>query len=179
MKSGKSVVFSERSALYIVADLSKGPHKWDLWYAPNELRQFKASTGQYVKVLQYMMSSKSKSKLRAEDILGMERLLTPALAAEYTRRRDRHVRGMLFEAWRGDGITDTDRLARISAKSSAWAVEQARAAALLLEYDQEEEGRRLSRKLQEKAYRRRESQHESQQETIEPRGELPNVRCWC
>lgn len=179
----KSVAFSERSALHVVANLSECSNKHDLWYTPNELRRFKAHTKLHARVVQCTLSSRSKSKPRlcTDDLLGLEKLLTPALATEHARRRDHHAYGVLRESRRG-GAIDAGRLARMSAASGAWAAERARAAALFLERDQEDETRRCpwSRKLREACEGERARRRlDSRQETMEPRGKAPNPGCWC
>ena len=146
-----SVTFSETSQLILVRNLSSNA---GLWYTPDELETYKRDMALYRRIVRLSISKRFTPS--ASDILGLEKFLTPQLTQEYANRRCIHIKRVLEEARmqdaHGKGLPrsnqDIKRLARMSAAYSKWARERARAAALFLAQDQEEEGR------QEKALQR-------------------------
>ena len=143
-----SVTFSETSQLILVRNLSSNaPDKYDLWYTPYELETYKRDMALYTRIVRLSISKRFTPS--ASDILGLEKFLTPQLTQEYANRRYIHIKRVLEEARmqdaHGKGVPrsnqDIKRLARMSAAYSKWARERARAAALFLAQDQEEEER--------------------------------------
>lgn len=142
--------------MFIVANLALSPAKSCIWFTPSELDSFGANAkAQAHAVRQLMRSVRCPG---ACDILGMEKFLTLELTREYAVRRRRRTYAVLEEArfqrlacarhdpHRSGGSAlrreNAARLAAVSAKESRWAREHARAAALFLARDLEDERRR-------------------------------------
>lgn len=161
----RSVTFSETSQQILVHDLSNTLEKDTLWYSSEDLIASKANL-LYCKEKVRESISKQQSP-SASSILGVEKYLTEQLTVEYMNRRHMLRKRVLDEArWQemifrsqqqrrqqqqhtdNNDMTierlayydhQADTLARISLEHSRWAYERARAAALFLQQDQEQE----------------------------------------
>ena len=155
----QSVTFNDTSQMAIVSDLSTIVDRDELWYTPDDLHASK--TNQLFCKQMVKESISSKQVPPASDILGVEKFLTDQLTVEYVNRRYKLRKSVLDEArWQEarrrirrrnsphadhdynyiDDM-DMDTLARISSEQSIWAYDRARAAALFLQHDQEQEAR--------------------------------------
>ena len=155
----RRVRFSELSSMFLIQRLSDcyPTAKSDLWFSPDEVDQFKANLPCHIRLVRYHVAK--EYELSASDILGLEKFLTLRLTEEYKSRRSelsnevlKECRGQQQQRRRssvssGTAATSQDDavkiLARVSARNSQWARERARASALFLEQEQEDE-RRLS-----------------------------------
>ena len=153
----QSVTFNDTSQMAIVSDLSTIVDRDELWYTSEDLHASK--TNQLFCKQMVKESISSKQQVLAADILGVEKFLTDQLTVEYVNRRYKLRKSVLDEArWQEERrrirrrttphadhdynyIDDMDTLARISSEQSQWAYERARAAALFLQHDQEQEAR--------------------------------------
>ena len=155
----RSVTFSETSQMFLIPDLSNlsSSCKDKLWSSPDELFASKANLLFCKRAVQRSISKRHTPS--ASSILGIEKFLTVQLTMEYVNRRDKLRKSVLDEAqWqekrrriyrrsssshaaanRMIDDEDVDTLAQISSDHSRWARERARAAALFLQQDQEQE----------------------------------------
>jgi len=160
----RSVTFSETSQQILVRDLSNISEKDTLWYSSDELIASKANLLYCKEKVRESISNRHTPS--ASSILGLEKYLTEQLTIEYMNRRYMLRKRVLDEARWQEMIlrsqqqrqqqqhTDcndmtierlayddqqVDTLARISLEHSRWAYERARAAALFLQQDQEQE----------------------------------------
>ena len=154
----RSVTFSETSQMILIPDLSKlsSDCRDKLWCSPDELYASKANLLFCKRAVQRSISKRETPS--ASSILGIEKFLTIQLTIEYVNRRDKLRQSVLDEAqWQekrrrmyrrsssshaaANYIDDDDvyTLAQISSDHSRWARERARAAALFLQQDQEQE----------------------------------------
>ena len=153
----RSVTFSETSQMILIPDLSNlsSDCRDRLWCSPDELYASKANLLFCKRAVQRSISKRETPS--ASSILGIEKFLTVQLTIEYVNRRDKLRKSVLDEAqWQekrrrlyrrsssshaADLIDDddVDTLAQISSDHSRWARERARAAALFLQQDQEQE----------------------------------------
>ena len=160
----RSVTFSETSQQILVHDLSNTLEKDTLWYSSEDLIASKANL-LYCKEKVRESISKQQSP-SASSILGVEKYLTEQLTIEYMNRRHMLRKRVLDEArWQemifrsqqqqrqqqhtnDNDMTierlayngqQVDTLARVSLEHSRWAYERARAAALFLQQDQEQD----------------------------------------
>jgi len=155
----QSVTFNDTSQMAIVSDLSSIVDRDELWYTPDDLHASKTNLLFCKQMVKESISSKQTAP-SASAILGLEKFLTDQLTVEYVNRRYKLRKSVLDEArWQEvrrrirrrnsphaadhDYIDDddTDTLARISSEQSKWAYDRARAAALFLQHDQEQEAR--------------------------------------
>ena len=141
MRSHRQVTFSKMSEMVLITKLSEGPNKHKLWFTQDELDVSKANMTSYIRMVPLHISKRHTPS--ASTILGLEKYFTPQLTAEYRLRRRKLTKEVVTEA-RLQQMSriphaDVDRLARLSAENSKWARERARAAALFLEQDQENE----------------------------------------
>ena len=141
MRSHRQVTFSDTSEMVLVANLSEGPDKHKLWFTQDELDASKANMTSYIRMVPLHISKRHTPS--ASTILGLEKYLTPQITAQYKLRRRNLTKEVVTEA-RLQQMSHiphayVDRLARLSTENSKWARERARAAALFLEQDQENE----------------------------------------
>ena len=140
----RRVTFSKTSEKVFVTKLSDCPSmKQKIWFTQEEMEFMKSNMRYHLQMIRKLLASKpdeNDPQVRKLDILGMEKFLTVQLVEEYKFRRAELSREVLAEASLsfGDEI-DVDRLARISARSSRWALERARASALYLQQDLDRE----------------------------------------
>ena len=161
----RSVTFSETSQQILVRDLSNTSEKDTLWYSAEDLIASKVNLLFCKDKVRESISKRETPS--ASSILGIEKYLTEQLTIEYMNRRHMLRKRVLDEA-RWQEITSqqqrqhhqqqhtddnndmtierlayddqqVDTLARISFEHSRWAYERARAAALFLQQDQEQE----------------------------------------
>jgi len=168
----RSVTFSDTSQQILVRNLSNISEKDTLWYSSDELIASKANLLYCKRAVQQSISKRETPS--ASSILGVEKYLTEQLTIEYMNRRHMLRKRVLDEArWQemiirsqqqqkhhteddndmtierlayDDQLVDT--LARISLEHSRWAYERARAAALFLQQDQEQEDFKRLQQLQ-------------------------------
>ena len=154
----RSVTFSETSQQILVRDLSNISEKDTLWYSAEDLIASKANLLYCKEKVRESISKRQTPS--ASSILGVEKYLTEQLTLEYMNRRHMLRKRVLDEArWqemiirsqqqRHDNDKTIERLAyddqridtlaRVSLEHSRWAYERARAAALFLQQDQEQE----------------------------------------
>lgn len=154
----RSVTFSETSQMILIPDLSNlsSNCRDKLWCSPDELYASKANLLFCKRAVQRSISKRETPS--ASCILGIEKFLTVQLTIEYVNRRDKLRKSVLDEAqwqekrrrmYRRSSSShaaanlidddDVDTLAQISSDHSRWARERARAAALFLQQDQEQE----------------------------------------
>jgi len=154
----RSVTFSETSQMILIPDLSNlsSDCRDKLWCSPDELYASKANLLFCKRAVQRSISKRETPS--AHQILGIEKFLTFQLTIEYVNRRDKLRKSVLDEAqwqekrrrmYRRSSSShaaanlidddDVDTLAQISSDHSRWARERARAAALFLQQDQEQE----------------------------------------
>jgi len=154
----RSVTFSETSQMILIPDLSNlsSDCRDKLWCSPDELYASKANLLFCKRAVQRSISKRETPS--AHQILGIEKFLTVQLTIEYVNRRDKLRKSVLDEAqwqekrrrmYRRSSSShaaanlidddDVDTLAQISSDHSRWARERARAAALFLQQDQEQE----------------------------------------
>jgi len=138
----RQVTFSDTSEMVLVTKLSDGPDRDMLWYNQNELDDFKANMASYIRMIRLCISRHNVPS--ASSVIGLEKYLTVQLTEEYKLKRRKLHKDVLGHARLQREIphADVERLARISADSSKWARERARAAGLFLERDQERERQR-------------------------------------
>ena len=153
----QSVTFNDTSQMAIVSDLSSMVDRDELWYTPDDLHASKTNQLFCKQMVKESISSQQTKLPSASDILGLEKFLTDQLTVEYVNRRYKLRKSVLDEARlqeerrrirrrnspnaNHDYYNDQDTLARISSEQSKWAYERARAAALFLQQDQEQEAR--------------------------------------
>ena len=154
----QSVTFNDTSQMAIVSDLSTIVDRDELWYTPDDLHASKTNQLFCKQMVKESISLSSKRLPSASDILGLEKFLTDQLTVEYVNRRYKLRKSVLDEARLQEvrrrirrrnrdiphadhDYIDMDTLARISSEQSKWAHERARAAALFLQQDQEQEAR--------------------------------------
>lgn len=153
-----TVTFSDTSQMAIVSDLSTIVDRDELWYTSEDLHASKTNQLFCKQMVKESILSSNK-QTSASDILGVEKFLTDQLTVEYVNRRYKLRKSVLDEARLQevrrrirrrnsphadhDYIDDMDTLtlAKISSEQSKWAYERARAAALFLQHDQEQEAR--------------------------------------
>ena len=139
MTSFRKVRFSETSQLVFVSNISEGLDKHNIWFTQDELDDFKANFTSDILLVRHYISRRHRPSV--DVLLGLEKFLTIHLTEEYMKRRCRRTKEVLNEdrLQRNSRLPliDVDRLARISAESSKWSRERARASALFLEQDQE------------------------------------------
>ncbi len=104
------------------------------WYSVNEIHSLKANRMCSIVHIWIDISLQSVSM---ETLVGLEKHLSASLAREYKQRKCTlflavHVEQILQKAF---NIPNPDRLATVALQHSQWAVEHARASALLLEMD--------------------------------------------
>lgn len=156
----QSVTFNDTSQMAIVSDLSSIVDRDELWYTPDDLHVSKTNLLFCKQMVKESISSKQTAP-SASAILGLEKFLTDQLTVEYVNRRYKLRKSVLDEArlqeerrrirrrnsphaqaeHDNDHDMDTLTLARISSEQSKWAYDRARAAALFLQHDQEQEAR--------------------------------------
>lgn len=153
----RRVRFSELSSMFFIQRLSDcyPTAKSELWFSPDEVDQFKANLPCHIRLVRYHVAK--EYELSASDILGLEKFLTLRLTEEYKIRRSEVTNEVLKECRRqrrrssmsssGTSATTSQDdavkiVARVSARNSQWARERARASALFLEQEQEDERRR-------------------------------------
>ena len=136
----QGVRFSETSEMVFVPSLSVSHYKRDLWFTADELRELEDDARSHARIVQQNLARGVESVSRFSDVLGFEKYLSEQLAHEYKSKREEHKFKVLDEANGQHSHVkhrSIERLARISAKFSMWAREQARMGALFLEQDLE------------------------------------------
>ena len=160
----RSVTFSETSQQIIVRDLSNTSEKDTLWYSAEDLIASKANLLFCKEKVRESISKRETPS--ASSILGIEKYLTEQLTIEYMNRRHmlrkrvldearwqemiirqqqrqhQHIdndSNMTIERFAYEDNQQVDTLARVSFEHSRWAYERARAAALFLQQDQQQE----------------------------------------
>lgn len=129
------VSFSKDSQMFVVANrCGEVGHRNKMWYSVDEILSLKADMIR--SIAQTRMDISSQSFCR-DKVVGLEKRLSADLAREYKQRKRSlflaiHAEQRLQNALH---IPNPDRIATVSMCHSQWAVERARAAALLLELD--------------------------------------------
>jgi len=129
------VSFSKDNQTFIVANLrGDNEQRNKRWYSVNEIYSLKANRMCSIVHIWIDISLQSVSM---ETLVGLEKHLSASLAREYKQRKCTlflavHVEQILQKAF---NIPNPDRLATVALQHSQWAVEHARASALLLEMD--------------------------------------------
>jgi hypothetical protein len=121
--------------MFIVANLRGDTEQRNKrWYSVDEIHSLKADMKCSILCTRIGTSRRNFSM---EKLVGLEKQLSAGLAREYKQRKRTlflavHTEQRLQKAF---NIPNPDRLATVALQHSQWAVEQARAAALLLEMD--------------------------------------------
>jgi hypothetical protein len=129
------VSFSNGSQMFIVANVRGDiEQRKKRWYSVDENLSLKANMKCSIVDTRIDISRRSVSM---EKLVGLEKYLSAGLAREYKQRKRTlflavHVEQRLQKTL---NIPNPDRLATVALQHSQWAVERARAAALLLEVD--------------------------------------------
>ncbi|KAL3793566.1 hypothetical protein ACHAW5_002846 [Stephanodiscus triporus] len=129
------VSFSKDSQMFVVANRRGNVgHRNKMWYSVDELLSLKADMSCLIAQTRMDISSRS---FCWDKLVGLEKRLSAGLAREYKQRKRSlflaiHAEQRLQKAL---DIPNPDRIATVSMRHSQWAVERARAAALLLELD--------------------------------------------
>ena len=129
------VSFSKDNQMFIVANVRGDIEQCNKrWYSVDENLSLKANLMCSIVRTWRDISRRSVSM---EKLVGLEKHLSAGLAREYKQRKRTlflavHVEQRLQKAF---NIPNPDRLATVALQHSQWAVERARAAALLLEVD--------------------------------------------
>ena len=129
------VSFSKENQMFIVANVRGDIEQCNKrWYSVDENLSLKANLKCAIVRTWRDISRRSVSM---EKLVGLEKHLSAGLAREYKQRKRTlflavHVEQRLQKTL---NIPNPDRLATVALQHSQWAVERARAAALLLEVD--------------------------------------------
>ena len=159
-ESSKHARFSNRSIIAVVDRLSLCQEQASkLWYSKEDINLFKMSLSLDVHEVRSHLDGallgedEELVSINAAAILGLEKYLTHELSAEYKIRRNALQRAVLEEhrchrALKVAHEHRSRRLAKVSLVHSQWARERARAAALFLEQDVNQDLKEMNMNLQ-------------------------------
>ena len=133
MRSGRQVSFAETCLVFVVANLSAGPCKHNLWFTKDEIDLFKENLA--IRIIRLRRCVLENHLPPVSYIVGLEKFITSELTEEYVGRRDKLMREVLIEARSkcANYAESSERLKRLSAENRKWAKEQAQLVARFLE----------------------------------------------